>query len=224
MAFTLAEVLITLGIIGIVAALTMPSLVAYYQKKVTVTQLKKAYSEIAQAIKLSQVQNGDLENWDFSLSGTDFYYKYLQNFFNKNKEIATRQEYTVKNLNGTNCTSEAWCVNNDNFYVYLSDGSIMGVMTNRNQTKYKAITIDINGLKKPNTLGKDFFVFSIIQPDGLVPYGYKTGGINGGKFDKLEKVQLTGTATYACNKQSLGIWCSALIILDNWEITQDYPW
>ena len=200
----------------------MPTLIANYQKKVIATQLKKGYSAIAQAIKLSESQNEELENWDFSLSGTDFYYKYLQKYLIQNKEIATRQEYTVKNLNGTNCTSEAWCVNNDNFYVYLSDGSIMGVMTSRNQTKYKAITIDINGLKKPNTLGKDLFVFSIIQPDGLVPYGYKTGGVN--NYNKLDKAILTNQSDYACNKQNKGIWCSALIMLDNWEITKDYPW
>ena len=38
-AFTLAEVLITLGIIGVVAAMTMPSLIQNYQEKATVTKL-----------------------------------------------------------------------------------------------------------------------------------------------------------------------------------------
>ena len=42
-AFTLAEVLITLGIIGVVAAMTMPSLIANYKKKQAVTQLKATY-------------------------------------------------------------------------------------------------------------------------------------------------------------------------------------
>ena len=226
-AFTLAEVLITLGIIGVVAALTMPSLGKNYQKKATVTQLKKAYSEIAQAIKLSQIQNGEINNWDFSLSGTDFYYQYLQKYFIKNKEIQNKEfkkQYIVKNLNGTQCTSEVWCTQNDSFYTYLPNGSIMGIMTHSNESKYKSITIDINGFKAPNQIGKDFFVFSIIYPDGLVPYGYKDGGTSGGKFDNLEKGQLTGTAEYACNKQRQGIWCSALIMLENWEITQDYPW
>ena len=52
-AFTLAEVLITLGIIGIVAAMTLPSLIANYQKKVTVNRLKQAYSMINQALLLA---------------------------------------------------------------------------------------------------------------------------------------------------------------------------
>ena len=42
-AFTLAEVLITLGIIGVVAAVTIPALVTTYQKRATESQLKKAY-------------------------------------------------------------------------------------------------------------------------------------------------------------------------------------
>ena len=46
--FTLAEVLITLGIIGVVAALTLPSLVTNYQKQVTVNKLKKFYNGLEQ--------------------------------------------------------------------------------------------------------------------------------------------------------------------------------
>ena len=57
-AFTLAEVLITLGIIGIVSALTLPSVVAHYKEKVLVTQVKKAYSEMQNALKMYSAQNG----------------------------------------------------------------------------------------------------------------------------------------------------------------------
>ena len=65
-AFTLAEVLITLGIIGVVAAMTMPSLITNYQKKQTVTQLKKAYTELSQVIKSAEQENGMIETWDVS--------------------------------------------------------------------------------------------------------------------------------------------------------------
>ena len=51
--FTLAETLITLGIIGVVAALTIPTLIANYQKHETVTKLQRAISVINQAYKLS---------------------------------------------------------------------------------------------------------------------------------------------------------------------------
>lgn len=62
-AFTLAEILITLGIIGVVAAMTMPVLIENYKKKQTVTQLKKIYSALQQSIQLSQNNYGDICNW-----------------------------------------------------------------------------------------------------------------------------------------------------------------
>ena len=51
--FTLAEVLITLGIIGVVAAMTIPNLITHNQKEETVTKLRRAISVFNQAYKLS---------------------------------------------------------------------------------------------------------------------------------------------------------------------------
>ena len=54
-AFTLAEVLITLGIIGVVAAMTLPTLIQNYRKQQTTTQLKATYSILSQAFEHAQV-------------------------------------------------------------------------------------------------------------------------------------------------------------------------
>ena len=62
-AFTLAEVLITLGIIGVVAAMTMPTLITKYKEKTTVAKLKETYSMLNQAFKMAQVKNGDPQYW-----------------------------------------------------------------------------------------------------------------------------------------------------------------
>lgn len=56
-AFTLAEVLITLGIIGIVAAMTLPALIQHYEKMVLKNQFKKSYSVFFNAVKLAQAKN-----------------------------------------------------------------------------------------------------------------------------------------------------------------------
>ena len=58
-AFTLAETLITLGIIGVVAALTIPGLIQSYQKQQTVVKLKKAYAILNQIARNSSNENGD---------------------------------------------------------------------------------------------------------------------------------------------------------------------
>ena len=65
-AFTLAEVLITLGIIGIVAAMTMPSLIQNHQKRLTAERLKKMYTTLRTAIDLAELDNGERENWSFA--------------------------------------------------------------------------------------------------------------------------------------------------------------
>ena len=65
-AFTLAEVLITLGIIGIVAAVTIPTLVTKYQEKQTVTRFKWIYSTLANAFTMAVAENGDPQTWDLN--------------------------------------------------------------------------------------------------------------------------------------------------------------
>ncbi len=65
-AFTLAEVLITLGIIGIVAALTIPNMLSNFKKRETVSKVKAAYSIFSQAVKLSVEDNGETSGWDTS--------------------------------------------------------------------------------------------------------------------------------------------------------------
>ena len=64
-AFTLAEVLITLGIIGIVAAMTLPTLLNKYNEQVTVTKVKKFYSTINQALLFAVKNNGTVDVWDY---------------------------------------------------------------------------------------------------------------------------------------------------------------
>lgn len=67
--FTLAEVLITLGIIGIVAALTIPNLIENYEKYITVVKLKRAYSIISQVVERAIADYGDIKNWDKQYNG-----------------------------------------------------------------------------------------------------------------------------------------------------------
>mgnify|MGYP000358167703 FL=1 len=62
-AFTLAEVLITLGIIGVVAAMTMPTLIESHNRQVVETRLEKFYSTINQAIVRAEVDFGDRSDW-----------------------------------------------------------------------------------------------------------------------------------------------------------------
>lgn len=92
-AFTLAEVLITLAVVGVVAAMTIPTLISNYKKHTIETKLKRFYSTMNQAIKLSEIDNGSILNWEWleydniedetlgnyrkTKNGLEFYNKYL---------------------------------------------------------------------------------------------------------------------------------------------------
>ena len=78
-AFTLAEVLITLGIIGIVAAMTMPVLIQKNRANVVETRLQKFYSIINQSITLAELDYGNKADW-VSVDTQDFFDKYLKNY------------------------------------------------------------------------------------------------------------------------------------------------
>ena len=62
-AFTLAEVLITLGIIGIVAAMTIPTLISKYTEKQTVTHLIKVYTTLSNAFQMVNAEYGPISTW-----------------------------------------------------------------------------------------------------------------------------------------------------------------
>lgn len=78
--FTLAEVLITLGIIGVVAAMTLPVLIGKWQKLVTVNKLKAAYSLISQAIEHAESDYGSVKDWTFG-DADNFTNKYIRPYY-----------------------------------------------------------------------------------------------------------------------------------------------
>ena len=70
--FTLAEVLITLGIIGVVAALTIPTLMQNLDRRDRVSKVKAAYSQLSQAMKMAEVQYGTMDKW-FGVTNQDVF-------------------------------------------------------------------------------------------------------------------------------------------------------
>lgn len=92
--FTLAEVLITLGIIGVVAALVMPSLIANYKKKVVINQLKVNYAAIANGFK-SIIADSEVDN----LSDTEFYTLATACGSNYTCKKSAYEKYTQKYFN-----------------------------------------------------------------------------------------------------------------------------
>lgn len=199
-AFTLAEVLITLGIIGVVAAMTMPTLIQKNQEKVAVTQLKKAHSVFSQAFLRAVADNGPAENWDIgiqdSVQGAQKLYNIFKPYLLKVKDCNLAHgcfyEGTYKSLNGP---TFAWQPSTHSVYArgILADGVVFsfwsaGSGCNFNESKNGtgassrvcgSIHVDINGDKNPNRAGVDYFTFSISKT-GVIPTGLPNsiGGYN----------------------------------------------
>lgn len=232
-AFTLAEVLITLGIIGIVAAMTMPSLIANYQKKETLSKLKKTYSIFSQVVKQAELNEGESDYWDFTLSSKDFYTKYLKQYLNVANEyidnpLPKDMDYYTPNGGINNAAGGHEAVSYPK--VFLNDGTFFTMLGPLGNSY--SIVVNLNGYSHPNRWGRDIFAFSIVQGKGFVPYGLYTGLVSpdtgeviGSFGDSISRDEITGTGnSRACNKEADGIWCAALIMFDGWEIKDDYPW
>lgn len=230
-AFTLAEVLITLSIIGVVAAMTVPNLMSNFEKQKTIVGLKKAYSEFIQVVDRARSQHGDCNTWDFSLSGADFFETYLNNYLIVKEQKRTAvQKSGIKyyQISGKEETGLAIFWLGDSRFVTLPSGAhIMLSTVNYYSSSYgrKGITIDINGFAKPNQLGKDVFSFVLLQENGRVMPHYFDDQEQFKDMPERNKLK-DGPSSYQyqCNKNGRGLWCAALIYKDGWKIADDYPW
>ena len=80
-AFTLAEVLVTLGIIGVVSAMTVPTLMQNHQRKTYVTQLHKVYNEFSQALVQYQTDRNAINLTEAGLTSQVNFNSFISNYF-----------------------------------------------------------------------------------------------------------------------------------------------
>ncbi len=192
-AFTLAETLITLGIIGVIAALALPAIINNYKNELLKTALKKNATVISQAV---QMMFTDL-NIDYSpnyIRAAELHPKlipYLKyaNACKSESDLNCHNciEQTDMNymtFNGKKSTIRRFL---DDGQIMLADGSMIFMENadlnidyykdNNNKfdgienAKLLLISVDVNGYSKaPNRLGHDLFTFQITQK-GLQPMG-----------------------------------------------------
>lgn len=149
-AFTLAEVLITLGIIGVVAALTMPSLVANYQKKLYITQLKKEYNVLENGIRLLLTEEGvdEIKNSSLYIADNDE--------FGHIDASAFKNAFKLSDM-PDNSKFNKWLSPSNTKGMFFNDGSCVAVGY-FDAYKASAIFLDTNCDKGPNSTGYDRFI------------------------------------------------------------------
>lgn len=177
-AFTLAEVLITLSIIGIVAALTLPSLIAKHQEKVWLNRFKQTYSILSQAYLLAYNDHGISSEWglyeDNNEASVNKMYSILSKYLKVSKDVGKNCQQiftgtdTLKQLDGTIRTSVSVANNSNNYCFVLANGtsvSLNYISPLAAESYNVGAFVDINGRKKPNTLGKDMFFLYLTSVD-----------------------------------------------------------
>ncbi|MBR6099100.1 type II secretion system protein [bacterium] len=200
-AFTLAEVLITLGIIGVVAALTLPTLIQNYHDKATITKLKKMYSTLQQAYLMNKaldeikLGNTQAHNAEAAQEIAAVFVPYLH----ISKDCGTDKpgcvnSGTYKYLSGSNATNYNYG-GTAAYRVLLNDGSCIW-FRRVNPSLLSAIFYDVNGENPPNMWGKDLFEFVVVN-DRVLPTG----------IEGTERLFDTD-----CNPNGQGIGCAAWVL------------
>ena len=221
-AFTLAEVLITLGIIGVVAAMTIPTLMANHRKKVVETKLEKIYSVMNQAINLTNAEYGDVTNWIIDCGRSDSptcSINEVENWFNSTigKHLETLKIGKIKNKTNTY----------DILLIYLKDGSILGV-TNYIYDMFFYVNSDAISNTQS---GKNYFLFRFnpillshqnneeAQKD--LKYSLKPTFEPYSNYWNGTREQLIDGHSFSCAQNHA--FCAKLIQYDGWKISKDYP-
>lgn len=217
-AFTLAEVLITLGIIGIVAAMTLPAIIGRYKKQETIVKLKTSINILNNAFRSAVADYGDMENWDYidNLDSQDnrkaFIDKYLIPYIKGAKPaersgynyigLGYSRQYPPKQPDGTitGLTSTFF------YPIAMLNGIYFYAAIDQNKQKTLPIRVDLNGLNKPNIFGYDLFALELVPKKNIV--------VATGHQSKNPMSSCTPGNAWSC---------AAAIIQNNYEIPDKYP-
>lgn len=203
-AFTLAEVLITLGIIGVVASMTIPTLISSYRKNVVIIRMQKFYSIMNQAVRASEVDNGPTTSWTYGglydyPSNQQFYDTYLKNYLKVEKVENKTEALPVLGVK-----------------LYLEDGSAVTVSSN--WLIYAPVA------NKTDEYGRDLFIFMIRSDTTMDAYS----ACNNTVYPLgcgLSRNSLRSPGANSCTETPTAQrrYCAAMIMRDNWQIASDYP-
>lgn len=229
-AFTLAEVLITLGIIGVVSALTIPNLVAKYRKQAVETKLKKTYSVLYNALRYSENENGNLqypakELWQKNTyySSTEFFDTYVSPYLNNIINSYTGRIADTVSSGNPECTKTIVFADNTRISYFAE---VKQWPWNKNAPLILGnINIMFGSNKDKLVSGKNYFGFTL---------GYAQMGNS-----KLDLIFIYSGGDYGtdpnivaeCGENVIkekcvegdAVSCTQMIYCNGWKIPDDYP-
>ena len=219
-AFTLAEVLVTLGIIGVVSAMTVPTLMQNYQRQSYVTQLHKTYNEMSQALLRYQTDRNALNLREAGMSSQAEVNNFISSYFKVVNScldsstvtpcFANQSEY--KKISGATASGFDNDADGLGMSFVLANGTSIRPWLS-NGVNFIVMVVDVNGQKGPNILGRDFFDMCI-DVNGNIDTCLR----NGGTFPHTEAQRET-EFNDVCIADSASIaGCFGKILNDNWQM------
>ena len=158
--FTLAEVLITLTIIGIIAALTIPNLMQSYKKHQVEVKLKDTYAILSNALNMSENENGSTSEWKIYWSTSkiaDIAENKLIPYLKVTKNCKDTKNLCIKSI--TDMDGNIFDIS---YSFILANGTSLGIVVQSEQ--FILLFADIDGPERGKSeLGRDVFAFSIIN-------------------------------------------------------------
>ena len=213
-AFTLAEVLVTLGIIGVVSAMTVPTLMQNYQRQSYVTQLHKVYNEVEQALLRYQTDRNALNLTEAGLSSQTAWDAMVAQYFKTVQKCDNSltpcfpATTSYKKMSGVALNSNVYDIKTS--YVLASGASVrFYYAVNGNRICF--LMVDVNGKKGPNILGRDLFTLSIYN-DGTIDDDGSSAPLSEADRNTLFERDCngdTGAGDYGCFGK---------ILNDNWQM------
>lgn len=215
-AFTLAEVLITIGIIGVVASLSVPTIMGNYQKKTYVTSLHKVYNEISQAIEQVMTDKNAETIDEAGLTTQAALNEWVQTYFrvshncqgDSTKCMAPNNQYKKLKKSSSNYMTTRTGHN----YFGLSSGAVIRPLLGKEGNKRFNLLVDTNGKNAPNTLGRDVFFIGVYNNGGIDDYA-------AGKNAPLSNTDRNSLFTSQCNANDDSPWgCFGKVLSDGWQM------
>ena len=221
----MAEVLVTLGIIGVVSAMTVPSLMQNYQRQSYVAQLHKAYNETQQAALRYVTDMNALNLREAGLNSTDASANFIKKYFKIVQDCGSDATpcfaESYKKLSGDLTNTEG-----ANRYFVLASGASVAVSF-RPKAQYGDLVmdfvIDTNGQKGPNIFGRDVFCIYLYNNGVIDEINYEEkqdgDGLDIAAVPLSKEYRERMFTTYCKGHGGYRRGCFGKILNDNWEMT-----
>ena len=229
--FTLAEVLITLGIVGVIAALTMPLLASSSRNQANAAKLSSTVSALENAFTTAIASDAvtdifDTDLWASASDAADFadkFTNYLQSSLYEGEDFYSGKTIKKLDRSAADTPSGTIFITKSGAVVFISDISTeindsseedeaLGAL----QSPAATVTIDVNGAEMPNTYGRDIFFYKLGENGHLYPYGGKDVSL--ALDNNSNNVWDSEDSSYACISGSNGRGCAARLAEEGYKM------